>query len=141
VQATPSSILGLDVGERRVGVAVASLESRLPQPLTTLERNDSFFTELQAIMETEGVTQLVIGLPRNLSGEATSQTDMTQRFVGELKQRFSQPMHLQDEAVTSKQAEAELKARGKTYQKSDIDALAATYILEDFLAAQPELTQ
>lgn len=132
---TPSSILGLDVGDKRIGVAVASLEARLPRALRTVERA-KFFDELPVIVDQEGITQLIVGLPRNLSGQATTQTQSTEAFVEELRGHTALPITLQDEALTSKQAEAELQARGKTYEKGDIDALAAVYILEDFLAAQ-----
>lgn len=132
--ATPSSILGLDVGERRVGIATVSLASRLPRPLTTLVRDDNFYTALQAIIKAENASLLVVGLPRNLAGRHTAQTQAAEAFAAELGRRYGLPIRLQDEAVTSKQAEAELQARGKPYQRSDIDALAATYILEDFLA-------
>lgn len=131
--AAPSSILGLDVGDRRVGIAMASLVARLPSPFTTLVRDDSFFAKLGDIIKNQDIGQLVVGLPRNLSGEATGQTEATRAFIEELRQ-YDLPIHMQDEAVTSKQAEAELQARGKPYGKADIDALAATYILEDFLA-------
>ncbi len=134
--ATPSSILGLDVGGQRVGIAVASLEARLPRPLTTLTRDDSFFSRLYDIIVAEAVGELIVGLPRNLNGQATAQTESTKAFANDLGIHCKLPIHLQDEAVTSKQAETELKARGKAYQKGDIDALAATYILEDFLAAR-----
>ena len=60
-------------------------------------------------------------------------------FTKQLKQSFNLPVYFQDEAVTSKQAEAELQARGKHYEKSDIDALAATYILEDWLGEHKEI--
>ena len=127
------NILALDVGTRRVGIAMASAAARLPQPLTTLQRDDSFFEKLKALIESENIGQLVIGLPRSLSGDATGQTKATQTFVAELKRQFDVPVQLQDEAVTSKQAEKELQSRGRTYRREDIDALAATYILEDFL--------
>jgi putative Holliday junction resolvase len=127
----------MDVGEKRVGLAVASLEVKLPQPLRTIERV-KLLAELPAIIEEEGITHLVIGLPRSLSGQATAQTEATEAFVAELRQHTALPITLQDEAVTSKQAEAELQARGKTYKREEIDALAATYILEDYLATQPE---
>lgn len=132
---TPSSVLALDVGDRRVGVAVASLAARLPRPLTTLQRGDGFFKELQRIIQAEEVGQLVVGLPRGLDGQSTSQTAATERFVAQLRDECDLPIHLQDEALTSKQAEHELAARGGPAAKGDIDALAATYILADFLAS------
>lgn len=128
-----SSILALDVGEKRVGVAVASLAARLPRPLTTLERDGSFWQALQKLLDDEGTETLVVGLPRGLEGQSTAQTSATETFVSELKRHFDLLVHFQDEAVTSKQAEAELQARGKPYKLGDIDALAATYILEDYL--------
>jgi putative holliday junction resolvase len=134
-----SSILGMDVGEKRVGLAVTSLEAKLPQPLRTIDRS-TVFDELPAIIEEENIMHLVIGLPRNLSGRSTAQTKATESFVDELRQHITLPITLQDEAVTSKQAEAELKARGKTYRREEIDALAAVYLLEDYLATQTEMT-
>jgi putative Holliday junction resolvase len=128
----------LDVGSKRVGVAVASLASRLPRPLVTLIRDDSFFPALQDIIESESVETLVVGLPRGLDGQHTGQTRDTEVFKAELSRRCALPVHMQDEAVTSKRAEAELEARGKPYKRGDIDALAATYILEDFLAGHRE---
>jgi len=138
VVVAPSSILGLDVGTRRVGVATASLVARLPRPVTTLVRDDKFFTALQQIIDAESAGLLVVGLPRNLAGQSTAQTRATEAFTTELRHHFGLPIHFQDEAVTSKKAEAELQSRGKPYQPGDIDALAATYILEDFLAAKRE---
>jgi putative pre-16S rRNA nuclease len=129
-----SSILALDVGEKRVGVAIASSIARLPRPLVTLGRGDDFVKKLQTVIEGENVTVLVVGLPRGLSGQHTAQTAAVESFTHELRRLIDLPIHFQDEAVTSKKAEAELQARGKPYQPGDIDALAATYILEDYLS-------
>lgn len=131
---TPHSILALDVGDKRVGVAVASMAARLPRPLTTLERGDDCFEELRNIIRSEDAGMVVVGLPRGLDGQSTGQTEATEHFVSELKREVDLPVRLQDEALTSKQAEAELSKRGSAHAKGDIDALAATYILEDFLA-------
>lgn len=136
---TPKTILALDVGGRRVGVAVASLAARLPRPLATLVRDGDFFSTLQDLIEAENAEALVIGFPRGQDGQHTAQTGAIETFADELRRHCELPVHFQDESVTSKQAEAELKARGKAYQRGDIDALAATYILEDFLASHQEL--
>ncbi len=135
----PKSVLALDVGGRRIGVAVASLAARLPRPLTTLSHNKEFFKELQAIIKAENIETVVIGLPRDLNGQPTSQTTAIEAFSEELRQHTALPFHFQDEAVTSIQAKVELEARGKGYQRGEVDALAATYILEDFLAEHREL--
>jgi putative Holliday junction resolvase len=133
------SVLALDVGSVRVGVAVASLIARLPRPLITLERNDTFFPALQTILEVEGVGALVIGFPRGMQGQHTKQTTAIEEFSTELKSHFPLPLYFQDEALTSQHAETELMARGRPYDKGDIDALAATYILEDFLGEHRDL--
>lgn len=131
------SVLGLDVGGKRVGVAVASLVARLPRPLMTLEQGDKFFDALAEVVGEQEAGAFVVGLPRGLDGQRTAQTDESEAFARDLEKRFGLPVHLQDEAVTTKQAEAELKARGKPYGHGDIDALAATYILQDWLEGQP----
>ena len=81
----------------------------------------------------EHVVQLVIGLPRGLAGQHTQQTRDVETFGQQIGQALHLPVAWQDEALTSVQAEQELHDRGKPYQKADIDALAATYILEDYL--------
>ena len=141
VVTTPDSILALDVGGKRVGVAMASLIARLPRRLTTLENNETLIPALQEIIEGENVGAIVVGLPRNLQGEHTAQTEQIEQFVAELKRELSLPIRFQDEALTSKKAEAELDAQGRNYQRGDIDSLAATYILEDFLSEQRNLVE
>lgn len=130
----PKSIIALDVGSVRVGVAVASLIARLPRPLTTLERERDFFAELEKLIKDEDAGALVVGFPRGMQGQSTAQTTATEDFVIDLRQHVSLPIVFQDEALTSNKAEAELEARGRNYAKADVDALAATYILEDFLS-------
>ncbi len=132
----PSSVLGLDVGAQRIGIAAASLAAGLARPLTALRHDDGFMTALRKLIEAENAQVLVVGLPRGLDGQHTDQTRAVETFTDELRRSCGLPVHLQDEAVTSKQAEAELEARGKPYERGDIDALAATYILEDWLAGQ-----
>lgn len=132
-QTTPKTLLALDVGSKRVGVAVATAAARLPRPLTTLQRGDNFWTELRALIDNEQADELVVGLPRGLDGQQTAQTAATETFIDELKREIRLPIHRQDEALTSHKAEAELQGRGGPATKGDIDALAATYILEDYL--------
>lgn len=127
------NILALDVGEKRIGVATASVISRLPHPLTTIIRTENVMHDIVALAAEQRATALVVGLPRGLDGQETAQTKATRDFIAELERHVRVPVHWQDEAVTSRQAEEELRRRGKPYEKGDIDALAATYILEDYL--------
>jgi putative Holliday junction resolvase len=131
--ASAGTILALDIGTVRIGVARASSVARLAEPLTTLRHDDMIFDNLREICQQEDVTQLVVGLPRGLDGQTTAQTDYALDFVQKLADELKLPISLVDEAVTSRQAESELLARGKQFKKGDIDALAAVYILEDYL--------
>lgn len=133
------SIVALDVGAKRIGVASANAVARIAHPLTTLEHDEQILDTLQQLLAREQAAMLVVGLPRGLNGQETAQTATIQRFGVKLEEHIDIPLHWQDEAVTSAQAEAELETRGKPYAKGDIDALAATYILEDFLNEHPEV--
>lgn len=130
------TIVALDVGERRIGVAVANTIAQIASPLTTLINNETIFAQITSLLAEQQATMMVLGLPRGLDGQETAQTHAVQQFAGELKQHTDLPVYWQDEALTSRQAETELAARGKDFAKGEVDALAATYILEDFLREQ-----
>ena len=125
--------LALDVGTKRIGVAIANLDVRFPRPLLTLENPSTFFMDIMSLCQIHDVAWLVIGLPRGLSGQDTDQTKSVRAFVVDLQQYTKLSLYWIDEALTSTKAESELQSRGKAYIKSDIDSLAATYMLEDFL--------
>jgi putative Holliday junction resolvase len=132
----PDYILALDVGDKRIGVAIAHRVARLPRPLTTLLRNDSSLREIAQLVTAEAVRAVVVGLPRGMSGQHTAQTRSAEAFADALKRELTVPVYLSDETLTSVQAETELAKR--PHGKGDIDALAATYILESFLLEHPE---
>lgn len=127
-------ILALDVGEKRIGAAIASPIAKLAQPHLTLDNSEHIWNEMKGLIKSENISTIVVGLPRNLSSQDTKQTVYARSFAKKLEEITGITPVLQDEALTSRQAEAELRARGTTYAKGDIDALAATYILEDYLA-------
>jgi putative Holliday junction resolvase len=128
-----SNIVALDVGEKRIGVATASAAALLAHPYLTIKRTDQVMDDIIALLDEQRAMAVVIGRPRGLQGQNTAQTRLVEEFGHQLELHLKIPIYWQDEALTSKQAEAELEKRGKPYQKGDIDALAATYILEDFL--------
>ncbi len=128
------NVLGLDVGERRIGVAVANVTARLPRPLLTIDRMETdAFETIIGLANEYNAEHVIIGLPRGMQGQETAQTISTRRFAEELKKRISVPIALQDEAGTSLMAKQELQAKNKGYEKADVDKLAATYILQDWL--------
>lgn len=133
MQTSVATILALDVGAQRIGVARANSVARIASPLTTLQHTDQIFDDIAQLLKQEQADELVVGLPRGLEGQETDQTRTVRQFVADLQQNITVPVHLQDEALTSVKAEKELEARKKPFAKGDIDALAATYILGDYL--------
>lgn len=129
--------MGLDVGEKRVGIALARAGLRMALPLTTLDRQaDDFWQQLLQVMKQNDVDALVVGLPRNLEGQETGQTAAARQFAQELATQSDIPQTWQDEALTSVKAEEILRQSNKPYEKGDIDALAASLILSDYLEAR-----
>lgn len=131
--ATTGNILALDVGSARVGMALASSVARLASPAGTLVHDPTIYGKLRELCAREHVSKLVIGLPRGMSGQDTDQTRAVRAFGEELGRELALPVAWQDEALTSANAEDELRGRGRPFDKADIDSLAATYILEDYL--------
>lgn len=130
---TNGIILGIDVGERRTGLAIANSEARLAQPYTTLLDTININQDIADIAEQQHVILLVIGLPLNTDARDTDQTLYVRRFAERLKQFTSVPIAFQDEANSSQRAEAELIRQKREFGKADIDAMAAAYILQDYL--------
>ena len=128
-------ILGIDYGEKRVGVAIAHQIARLPRPLTTLSNSDSLLEDLCELIDKEQVGLVVVGLPRGMDGGYTAQTTLAETFAHELAAKVEVPIELADETLTSVDAETYLGAG--QHAKGDIDALAAAYILERYLAEHP----
>jgi putative Holliday junction resolvase len=126
-----SNLLALDVGERKIGVARANSIARIAEPLVTLPNSQSFASELTKLINEHDASLLIVGLPRGMNGQETAQTQYVRDFMNQL----SVPVEyvFQDEALTSVNAEAQLKQSGKAYTKEDIDAVAASIILSDYL--------
>lgn len=126
-------VLALDVGEQRIGVAEANSIARIAHPLTTLKHTETIVQDIVDLISHHDASKLVVGLPRGMQGQDTQQTQYVRDFVAQLQKMVTIPVFWQDEALTSRKAEEELQARKKPFAKGDIDALAATYILDDFL--------
>lgn len=129
--ATNKSFIAIDVGEKRIGVARGDSSIKLAHPLVTIEVDGEEIEKLNQLIDFENVDGLVVGYPRNQSGEPTKQTKMIEDFVARLN--IQVPIIFQDESLTSVMAEQRLKDQGKPYSKSDIDNMAAAIILQDYL--------
>jgi putative Holliday junction resolvase len=125
--------LGLDVGEQRIGVAQGDSIGRIAQPIATVEVGSNEVAAIKTLVADYDVTDLVVGKPRNQSGDETPQTQWVKAFADEKLANLGLIIHWQDESVTSVIAEERLKARKKPYSKGDIDAEAASIILQDYL--------
>lgn len=130
----PEQVLGLDVGERRIGVAFADTETRISVPLTTLDVDGQELDGLKNLVHERRIDTIVVGLPRNQQGEETAQSKLARGFAESLKS-FDIPIVFQDESLTSVLAEKHLGSTGKPFSKADVDMHAAAVILEDYLEA------
>lgn len=126
------SFLALDVGEKRIGVAVGDDMVRIAVPLETIEVDGKEIERIARLVINENVDTVVVGYPRNQSGEATQQTAYVENFASQLND-IAPKLVFQDESLTSVLAEQQLKKYGRPYSKGDIDAQAAALILTDFL--------
>jgi len=141
----PGSVLGLDFGERRIGIALSDPERLLASGLTTLDRREQpdILKALEEIIRTEGVSAIVLGYPARTDGQKKTgdKTEAVDAFAAELRVHFGLPVHLEDESFTSSLAADSLRHRGGkrkkkrdwSKEKSAIDRVAACYILQDWL--------
>lgn len=129
--ARSQSLVALDVGERRIGVAIADTSVRIALPYDTIEVDGEEVRHVAEIVVRESAQRIVVGYPRNQQGEATAQSAYVEQFAAQL----SDIGHVvyQDESLTSVIAEQRLQSRGKPYSKGDIDKEAAAIILQDYL--------
>jgi putative Holliday junction resolvase len=129
--------MGLDIGDKRIGVALSDPEDILASPLTTIIRDDdnSTIEKIKELADANEVNCLVIGLPYSLSGEKSNQTTTTLNFVDKIKSVINIEIVLEDERFSSSVAQRLLAQQGKKKRKNkgDIDAAAAAYILQGYL--------
>ncbi len=140
-------IVGLDVGERRIGVAVSDATATLARPLAVLRPSglevdaiDVVANEIARLArEEDGVSAIVVGLPRRLDGTPTDMTPRVEQFARLLGTKTALPVTLQDERLSSREAESRLAIRDKNWRsrKAKLDAAAAAVILQDYLDARP----
>lgn len=130
--ARSQSLLALDVGEKRIGVAIADSSVRISVAYDTIDVDGTEVERIARIIALERIDIVVVGYPRNQSGEPTKQTQFVEEFAAQLKD-IAPRIVFQDESLTSVQAEDRLKATKKPYTKGDIDAEAASIILQDYM--------
>jgi len=133
--------LALDVGSKRIGVAVSDELGLTAQPVLTLERRRNQREDLRSIARLcrrFGVAGIVVGNPLTMTGEVSTQAAKVQAFAAELGELAGLPIHLWDERLTTHEAHQLLYEAGHARQdhRRVVDQVAATLILQSFLADQ-----
>jgi putative Holliday junction resolvase len=133
-------ILGIDYGERRVGLALSDPTATIASPLPTLKRRKGKrppVAPVARLVEEHEVEEIVVGLPLTLEGEDSDWTREVRRFGEALGERVGLPVAFQDERMTSVRAERAVRSLGlskeKREEKERIDAAAAVLILQAYL--------
>jgi putative Holliday junction resolvase len=156
VENAAGSILAVDYGRARIGLAIAEAEAQLPRPLLTLERvnRNEDMRRLRALAREHGVRQIVVGLPLRLDGTRGEMAEEATRFAARLRKQLGLPVDMLDERLTSWEAERLLEEQSgrilhdaKTHAKggnkptrASVDAVAAAVILKEYLE-QRRVTQ
>jgi len=134
--------LGVDVGARRVGLAISDATGTLARPLTTLmvtNESDAVGRVVETIArlgdEDDGLSLVVVGVPLRLDGTPNDATTRARRFIDALQTRTAVPIAAEDERLSSREAESRLALREKDWRKRKrkLDAAAAAIILQDYL--------
>jgi putative holliday junction resolvase len=138
--------VGLDVGRRRVGIAVSDSSGILARPLRTIsvtgspdQTAEALAMEIERLSQDEdGMAGIVVGLPTRLDGTPHELTAHVLAAVERLRARTAWPVHLQDERLSSREAESRLALREPDWRKrkEKLDAASAAVILQDYLDAQ-----
>ena len=134
-------VLALDLGLRRIGVAISDATGTLARPLEVIEVSGPAQLArvvdaiVRAAEEEDGLGRVVVGLPRRLDGTPNDQTPVVLAFVEALKSRVPLPIDLQDERLSSVEAESRLAVRDRDWRsrKKRLDAAAAAVILQEYL--------
>jgi len=133
----PGRVLGLDVGSRRIGIAVSDPLGITAQGLETLQRRNKRedLAALERVIREYGVREIVVGLPLRMSGAEGTQSEKMQGFAEDLRKRFRLPVHLWDERLTSAEANRLLRETELSIDKraKAVDRMAAVLILQGWM--------
>lgn len=131
------AVIGIDPGEKRIGVAIAGKGMGLAVPLTVVETvGGDAVKQIVDIIELHGVSQIVVGLPKNMDATEGGSAERARAFAQELVQATNLPVALIDERLTTVGAAKALRSSEGRKAKGALDQLAATFILQSYLDAQ-----
>lgn len=132
------TVLGIDFGSRRLGLAVSDLDDRIALPIDPVESHgpEKDVAAIGELVRSRGVSRIVVGLPIHLDGSRGPQAEAADRFAERLRNALSLPVDLLDERWTTREAERALEAtgrRGRRKKKAVVDSVAATVLLRTYL--------
>lgn len=134
---TAGRILALDLGKKRIGLAISDPLRITAQGLETLERRGrrDDIEDLRRLVSERGVTKILMGDPLHMSGDSSRQGDYTREFASELERKTGLPVEFRDERWTSREAERTLRGSGVAHgnRKATIDQLSAVILLQSYL--------
>lgn len=130
-------IMGLDVGDKTIGVAISDLLQMTAQGITTIKREskEKDYSALEAIIKEYNIKKIVVGLPKNMNGTIGPQGEKTIKFAEKLKNKYKVEIIYEDERLTTMAAEKMLISGDvrRDKRKTVIDKVAATFILQTYL--------
>ncbi len=130
-------ILGLDIGDKKIGVALSDPSQVLASPLTTIIRDgdEETVNAISDLVKKHGVTKIIVGLPYSLSGAIGKQAEKVLKFKDLMTGRVNAEIIMHDERLSSVSASMKLREAGKkgSKLKNEMDAAAATIILQAYL--------
>ncbi len=132
--------IAVDYGARRTGLGVCDADEKIASPLTILDGQENLIERIAAVVKEQNIDAVVVGLPLNMDGSRGFQAKRVLNFVGRLKKRLHVPLYLQDERLSSYDADEKLSAAQFTKKEKlkRRDAIAAARILQDFLERKRE---
>ncbi len=127
-------ILGIDLGHKKIGLAISDPLGVTARPLETVDRQD-LSKRLANLIRQQNVTEIVLGLPLNMDGTRGKMAEEAERFAAELEERFHIPVTLYDERLTSVSAQKVMKEAGESpsRNKGRVDQISAALLLEGYL--------
>lgn len=131
-------VLGLDLGTKTLGVAVSDLSGMIATSIGVLrhdENYDALLLLLEEIIRERQIGEIVLGFPKNMNNTIGPRGEITLQFQKKLEEKFQLPVYMQDERLTTRQAEMVLLQNdtSRKKRKKVIDGMAATIILQSYL--------
>ena len=136
--------LGLDLGSRTLGVAISDITGTIATSYTVIrhqEEYDRLLSEVEKIVKEENISKIVLGFPKNMNNTIGPKGELSLEFKEKLEKKLNIEVFLQDERLTTRQAESVLIKNNtrREKRKKVIDKLAATIILQSFLDKEKKL--